>query len=49
MYNRLLSFWDTDRETLVVATHGFVKKTQKTPAKEILRAEKIRVEYYKNK
>ena len=46
---RLLSFWDTDRETLVVATHGFVKKTQKTPAKEILRAEKIRVEYCNNK
>ena len=27
---RLLAFWDTDAETLVIATHGFVKKTQKT-------------------
>ena len=32
---RLLAFWDTDAETLVIATHGFVKKTQKTPRKEI--------------
>jgi DNA-binding XRE family transcriptional regulator/phage-related protein len=30
---RLLAFWDkTEKtETLVVATHGFIKKTQKTP------------------
>jgi phage-related protein len=32
---RLLAFWDTEEETLVIATHGFIKKTQKTPAKEI--------------
>lgn len=30
---RLLAFWDSSAETLVIATHGFVKKTQKTPAK----------------
>ena len=30
---RLLAFWDTEAETLVIATHGFVKKTQKTPQK----------------
>ena len=35
---RLLAFWDHETETLVVATHGFVKKTQKTPHKEIDRA-----------
>ena len=28
---RLFSFWDTEEETLVIATHGIVKKTQKTP------------------
>ncbi|MCI7269074.1 MAG: type II toxin-antitoxin system RelE/ParE family toxin, partial [Prevotella sp.] len=29
------TFWDTEEETLVIATHGIVKKTQKTPLKEI--------------
>lgn len=46
---RLLSFWDTERNTLVVATNGFVKKTQKTPQKEIERAKALRTEYFKNK
>ena len=32
---RLFAFWDTEAETLVIATHGIVKKTQKTPSKEI--------------
>ena len=27
---RLFAFWDTDENKLVVATHGIVKKTQKT-------------------
>ena len=31
----LLAFWDTDEETLVIATNGFVKKTQKTPQKDL--------------
>lgn len=38
---RLFSFWDTEEETLVIATHGIVKKTQKTPLKEITKAEEI--------
>ena len=42
---RLLAFWDTEEETLVVATHGFVKKTDKTPLKEIRKAEAIRKEF----
>ncbi len=46
---RLLAFWDTEIEALVIATHGFIKKTQKTPSKEIVRAEMIRKIYYKNK
>ena len=39
---RLFSFWDTETETLVIATHGIVKKTQKTPPieKSILRRKK---------
>lgn len=28
---RLFAFWDTEIEALIVATHGMVKKTQKTP------------------
>lgn len=46
---RLFAFWDTETETLVVATHGIVKKTQKTPQKEIEKAEAIRKEYFSNK
>lgn len=42
---RLFAFWDKRRETLVVATHGIIKKSQKTPSKEIAKAEKIRQEY----
>ena len=43
------TFWDTEEETLVIATHGIVKKTQKTPLKEIAKAEEIRKEYFNNK
>lgn len=46
---RLLAFWDTDAETLVIATHGFVKKTQKTPSKEINKVEAIRKLYFNSK
>ena len=46
---RLLAFWDTDAETLVNATHGFVKKTQKTPRKEINKAEAVRILYFNSK
>ncbi|WP_298113761.1 type II toxin-antitoxin system RelE/ParE family toxin [uncultured Bacteroides sp.] len=46
---RLFAFWDTDNETLVVATHGIVKKTQKTPKKEIKRAEAIMKQYFEFK
>ncbi|MCF1716710.1 type II toxin-antitoxin system RelE/ParE family toxin [Flavihumibacter sp. RY-1] len=48
---RLLAFWDkTDsKETLVIATHGFIKKVDKVPAKEISRAENIREQYFRSK
>lgn len=48
---RLLAFWDkTDgKETLVMATHGFIKKVDKVPANEIERAVKIREKYFDNK
>lgn len=48
---RLLAFWDkTDnKETLVVATHGFIKKVDKVPANEIDRAVRLRDKYFENK
>lgn len=46
---RLFAFWDTEIEALVVATHGMVKKTQKTPKKEIEKAKRIREEYFNDK
>lgn len=46
---RLLAFWDTDRDTLIVATHGFMKKTMKTPQREIKKAEKLREIYFNYK
>lgn len=48
---RLLAFWDKvdDVDTLVIATHGFIKKTQKTPPKEIAKAEEIRKIYFNSK
>ena len=48
-YYRLFSFWDTETETLVIATHGIVKKSQKTPPKEITKAEEIRKKYFELK
>ena len=48
---RLLAFWDkTDgKKTLVMATHGFIKKVDKVPANEIERAIKIKEKYFDNK
>ncbi len=44
---RLFAFWDTNKKALVVCTHGIIKKTQKTPKKEIKKAEQIRKQYLK--
>jgi phage-related protein len=57
---RIFAFWDkTDKvdpndsqpikQTLVLASHGIIKKTGKTPEKEIEKAEKIRLSYFKLK
>lgn len=45
---RLFAFWDkTDKtETLVLSTHGIVKKVSKVPKTEIEKALKIRTEYF---
>ncbi len=44
---RILCFFDDGN--LVVLVNCFVKKTQKTPRKEIKLAEKLKKEYLKNK
>jgi len=44
---RIFCFFDNNN--LVVVGHGFQKKTQKTPDREIERAEKIKREYYEEK
>lgn len=46
---RLFAFWDTGKDTLVVATHGIIKKTQKTPRKEITKVETIMKQYFEFK
>ena len=45
------TFWDkTEKiESLVLATHGIIKKTGKTPEKEIEKAENIRLRYFELK
>ncbi|WP_314808499.1 type II toxin-antitoxin system RelE/ParE family toxin [Segatella oris] len=46
---RLFAFWDTEEDTLVIATHGMIKKSQRTPLKEIEKAEAKKKEYFMNK
>ena len=46
---RLFAFWDTEEDTLVVATHGIVKKVWKVPSKDIAKAEEIRKRYFETK
>ena len=47
---RLLAFWDKsdNKKTLVIASHGFIKKIDKVPVNEIYRAEKLREKYFQN-
>ena len=48
---RLLAFWDKTStiNTLVVSTHGFVKKRSKVPENEIQKAVNIRTKYLAEK
>lgn len=49
MQYRFLAFWDKTTNSLVVATHGFVKKQWEVPQREINRAEELRKKYYESK
>jgi len=48
---RLLAFWDKEStsETLVISTHGFIKKQSKVPLNEINKAINIRNQYFAEK
>ncbi len=48
---RLLAFWDKSctSRTLVVSTHGFIKKRSKVPENEIQKALQQRTKYFEEK
>ncbi|TDE18452.1 type II toxin-antitoxin system RelE/ParE family toxin [Dyadobacter psychrotolerans] len=48
---RLFAFWDKHNEsgTIILATHGIIKKSNQTPVKEIERAEELRTKYFQQK
>jgi len=48
---RLLAFWDktSTEDTLVVSTHGFIKKRSKVPDNEIQKAKQLRIKYFADK
>jgi len=50
-YYRLFAFWDKteNTETLVISTHGIIKKVSKVPKGDIEKAEKLRIEYFNQK
>lgn len=49
-YIRLFAFWDTrdNKKTLIICTHGLIKKTDKTPNAEIEKAERLKKQYFLN-
>ncbi|WP_341872901.1 hypothetical protein [Flavobacterium fluviatile] len=53
LYNKqyFFAFWDkSDKtDTVVISTHGIIKKTEKIPKVEIERAESLRVKYFNEK
>ena len=48
---RLLAFWDkTDsHNTLVISTHGFIKKRSEVPDIEIQKAKQLMIKYFEDK
>jgi len=45
---RLFAFWDKtgNTDTVVISTHGLIKKTDKTPQGELEKAENLRKQYF---
>ena len=48
-YYRLFAFWNKGQNTVVVATHGLIKKTGKTPQADLDKAERIRQQFLNEK
>ncbi len=50
-YFRLFAFWDktSKTDTVVISTHGLIKKTDKISKSEIEKAEKLRTQYFNHK
>jgi phage-related protein len=48
---RLFAFWDKvgNSETVVISTHGLIKKTDKTPIADLEKAERMRKFYFEQK
>lgn len=48
LQHRLFAFWDKSDhiKTLVISTHGIIKKVSKIPKSEIEKAMKIRADYF---
>ena len=43
---RIFAFWDGNK---IILTHGFIKKTQKTPGNEIEKAQNYKKDYFERK
>jgi phage-related protein len=50
-YYRLFAFWDKSgkAETVVISTNGLIKKTDKTPQRDLNKAERLRKKYFELK
>ena len=48
---RLFAFWDKEEKskTIVISTHGLIKKTNKTPQEDIEKATRLRKKYFEFK
>lgn len=48
---RIFAFWDKThgQDTLVLSTHGLIKKTDRTPKSDLDKAERIRKQYFAQK
>jgi phage-related protein len=48
---RLFAFWDKTEKTatVIISTHGIIKKTDKTPQSDLEKTEKLRKLYFKQK
>lgn len=51
MNYRLFAFWDKSEktETIVISTHGLIKKTDKIPQGDLDKAERLRKKYFEHK